>query len=275
MMKLQKVRTNYHTHTTYCDGANTPREMVEAALARGFYALGFSGHAHEPIETYAMTPEAMARYCKEIRALQAEYAGQIALYLGYEIDSFGPVSREGLDYCIGSVHYVLAEDGRHYCVDNTPEMLQAAVADGFSGDSGAFVQAYYREVMRNVSGQRPDIVGHFDLPTKLNAGGRFFDEGSKAYKEAAFEALEEIVRQGCIVEVNTGGMAKGYTRVPYPALFLLERLYALGGRVMINADAHSAEHIDHAFDSAAQLLYAAGFRERVELGPGGFHTVPL
>ena len=37
---------NYHTHTIYCDGNNTPEEVVVAAIQKGFYSIGFSGHAY-------------------------------------------------------------------------------------------------------------------------------------------------------------------------------------------------------------------------------------
>ena len=36
--------TNFHTHTVFCDGKNTPEEMVLSAIEKGFTALGFSGH---------------------------------------------------------------------------------------------------------------------------------------------------------------------------------------------------------------------------------------
>ena len=36
-------KRNYHTHTDFCDGQNTPEEMAEAAAKKGFIALGFSG----------------------------------------------------------------------------------------------------------------------------------------------------------------------------------------------------------------------------------------
>ncbi len=35
---------NYHTHTTYCDGKNTPEEIVLCAIEKGFTSIGFSGH---------------------------------------------------------------------------------------------------------------------------------------------------------------------------------------------------------------------------------------
>ena len=38
--------TNYHTHSTFCDGKSTPEEIVKAAIAEGFDAIGFSGHGY-------------------------------------------------------------------------------------------------------------------------------------------------------------------------------------------------------------------------------------
>ena len=37
---------NLHTHTNYCDGIDTPTEMIEAAIAKGFGGIGFSGHSY-------------------------------------------------------------------------------------------------------------------------------------------------------------------------------------------------------------------------------------
>ena len=39
---------NFHTHTTYCDGKETAEQMVQAAIAKGFTRLGFSGHGFPP-----------------------------------------------------------------------------------------------------------------------------------------------------------------------------------------------------------------------------------
>lgn len=36
---------NLHTHTIYCDGKDTPEEMILAACEKGFTSLGFSGHS--------------------------------------------------------------------------------------------------------------------------------------------------------------------------------------------------------------------------------------
>ena len=39
-----KLKANYHTHTVFCDGADTPEDVVLAAIGKGFTHLGFSGH---------------------------------------------------------------------------------------------------------------------------------------------------------------------------------------------------------------------------------------
>jgi len=36
---------NFHTHTQFCDGRSTIREMVDAASDAGFQHLGFTPHS--------------------------------------------------------------------------------------------------------------------------------------------------------------------------------------------------------------------------------------
>ncbi|MDP4119064.1 MAG: PHP domain-containing protein, partial [Bacillota bacterium] len=40
------MKTNFHTHTVFCDGNDTVEELVRAAEEKGFDALGFSGHSY-------------------------------------------------------------------------------------------------------------------------------------------------------------------------------------------------------------------------------------
>ena len=69
--------SNYHTHSRYCDGKGEPHEYVEFALANGFSALGFSGHAPLPFNnTFSIHNEDYLAYCNEVRALKEEYRGQ-------------------------------------------------------------------------------------------------------------------------------------------------------------------------------------------------------
>ncbi len=267
-------KSNLHTHTTYCDGANTPREMADAAIMKGFHALGFSGHVPTPFDpSYCMTPLGILAYKDEVRCMSEEYAGRINIYLGVEDDACVEYPSEGLDYVIGSNHY-LAVNGKYYAMDNTAEELRACVEAMGCGPLG-LAKAYYRQFTDYALRRQPDIIGHFDVITKFNNITHMFDTDSAAYRRIALEALEAIVQSGAIFEVNTRCMASGYSTTPYPAPFLLKRLLELGGSIVISSDAHEAGLIDAHFATVRTQLRDMGFSEVMEYAPKGFIPVPL
>lgn len=66
------LHTDFHTHTTFCDGKSTPREMVEAAYRMGMTDFGVSGHADfsmfEP--GFGMDDEKLRQYTEELQELR-------------------------------------------------------------------------------------------------------------------------------------------------------------------------------------------------------------
>ncbi len=271
-----RVYSNLHTHTTYCDGVNSPREMVQAAIERGFRSLGFSGHAYTSFDaSCCMTPTGTLAYQSEVRRLQEQYAGRIEIFLGLENDASEPQPRDGYDFIIGSAHYIPV-NGQYCAVDNTPELLRACVDEHFGGNGLRAAQAYYREIAAYAQTGKMDILGHFDLVTKFNLGNRFFNADSPAYRHAALEALEAAAQSGVIFEINTGAMTRGFTKTPYPAPFLLKRLLELKAPVILSSDAHAADQLDAHFAMAISLLRDIGFQQVMELKRGGgFVPVPL
>lgn len=269
------IYSNLHTHTTLSDGKCTPREMVEAALARGFRSLGFSDHGYTYIDkTMGMTVENMLNYNHTINALKAEYIGEIDIFRGLENDLTQLHTPQAYDYTIGAVHYV-PQGGKYYCVDHTPEVLQDAIATAFGGDGLALTKGYFGEIARLASLRSANICAHFDLVRLFNEGGRYFDEQSPVYQKAALDALEEVVRNGMLLEINTAIIAKGRSADPYPAPFLLRRARELGARVLVSSDAHHADYLSYGFPEMEELLLAFGFAETWELTPRGFVPVPL
>ncbi len=266
-----------HCHSTYCDGAHTLAEMTAAAHAQGLATIGFSGHCYTPQDTsYCMSEAATAQYRAEIAALRTQYRGKLEVLCGIEWDAIAPTStpQGAWDYWIGSVHYVQGENGTHYTIDWKPELLAQCIAEGFGGDGIAAAEAYFAAVAR-VARQRPTILGHFDLIKKLNGDGSFFSEDAPRYKAAALAALHAAKEGGCVLELNTGGMCRGYRAEPYPSAFLCKEWRALGGEVTITADAHSAEHLTFGYDAAAAVARAAGFTQVLVLREGGFAAAPL
>jgi len=270
------ILSNPHTHSQYCDGSDTPEEMVLKAIDLGFHTLGFSGHSYMPFDPeIGMSQEGTQSYIKEITALKEKYRGQIDIVLGIEEDYYSNIERSPYQYVIGSFHYFRnSQSGTYYAIDNTFEEIQACINDIFQGNALNLVRCYYKKVV-DTAKKKPDILGHFDLIRKLNKNGCLFDESSPEYQKIALDALEACASTGCIIEVNTGAISRGYTKTPYPSFFLLKRLAKLKASVIISSDTHSVKTIDYFFQETVEILKEAGFKTVRELYRGGFREIPI
>lgn len=265
-----------HVHSTLCDGRDTPGAMAAAAYAAGVRHFGLSCHSHTPIpaDAGAVLPLDMTAYREAVLALRGEYAGKMEILLGLEWDSQSDCVPEGFDYWIGSVHYQRGKNGKFYAADWGEEHFSACRDELFAGDALAVAEGYFAEVAR-VAAKKPTILGHFDLITKLNAGNKFFDEAAPRYRAAALCALHAVDPAATLLEINTGGVARGYRAAPYPAPFLLREWKAMGGEVLLTSDAHSADAVLFGYDLAAAAARAAGFTESVLLTAAGPIACPL
>ena len=109
----------------------------------------------------------------------------------------------------------------------------------------------------------------------MNADGSFFDEESPRYKAAALRALHAARENDCVLEVNTGGVYRGYRKDFYPGAWLLGEWNKLGGRALITADAHDTAALTFGFDEAAAAIKAAGFTALTVLTVNGFEQQEL
>lgn len=236
--------SNFHTHCTYCDGKDTPRELVEYAVAHGCTALGFSSHSwlSDGYLPYFLTPESEKRYKAEIRALQAEYADRIRIYLGVERDYFTEMDTSDYDYVIGSVHDVFKNGV--YCPTDASRQLQLdAVRRHYGGDFYAFAEDYFALVGQVYEKTHCDIVGHFDLITKFNEKGDLFSTAHPRYIAAADAALEKLMHRGLTFEVNTGAISRGYRKTPYPEPRILAKLRSAGEKIIYTSDCHDKKDL--------------------------------
>lgn len=270
-------RSNLHSHSKFSDGANTLEEMVQAAIGKGFISLGLSEHAWTAYDSdCCIKQELVPVYLAEMAALKEKYTGQIELYTGFESDYYFPAPKEGLDFTIGSVHYLWDEEkDAYYTVDYLPKQLALARDRVAGGDIRRMLELYYSLVTDMAAAYHPDILGHIDLVTKLNRNGCYFDENSGWYRQLVSETAAKIAASGCIVEVNTGGIYRGYKTRPYPSDFFLEQLRQQGAAVTISADAHCADALDFWFSEAAQLLKSIGFTTVKRMQQGSFIDIPL
>lgn len=275
------TKSNYHTHSHYCDGKGELREYVDYALAHGFTHLGFSGHAPVPFEnTFAIKQEEYLNYCNEVRALQQEYAGRIEIKLGLEIDyvtgvleDFTPLMEAGnLDYCIGSVHLVTpaevasgAEgfDSEHpqlWFIDGgKQETYDLGLNEYFHGDIREGVKAFFRQSCEMMERNRPTIVGHFDKIVMHNRN-RYFEYDDPWFKSLVGETAALIRDLGLIAEINTRGIYKKRHDDFYPARQTLVEMNKMGIPVIVSTDAHQPDNLDQ-FEGAYEFLKEIRYKE--------------
>jgi histidinol-phosphatase (PHP family) len=272
--------SNYHTHTRHCDGNREPEEFVEAALRKGMPRLGFSGHNVVPFPAvWTMPAERLPDYLRQVREVKARFHGRIEVFLGMEADylpgitsSLHPRIRDlGLDYVIGSVHFIAPLDGEYsWTVDGTAEELDTGLRGCFGGDIRALVELYYRRVAEMAETTRPDIIGHMDIVKKNNRDGRYFSEDESWYRSVVMGALEAVAHSGSVVELNTGGVVRNTSGALHPSEWILREALRLRIPVMVNADAHWPDHIDGYFAEAVRLLKDIGFRTQRQLTSRGW-----
>ena len=237
------MKTNYHTHTTFCDGAASLERMIEAALEKGFAALGFSTHSDIVKDLEA--------YKTEIRSLAAKYAGRIKVLCGVEAEYDTGFKRGDLDYVIGSTHYLTVPDGSRFAFDHTPQILMDGIRAFFGGDASAFVRAYFAQEREMIGNYDCDVIGHVDLVRKFNLKHPFFDETAPWYRAEIEKTADAIASSGKIVEVNTGAIARGWQTDAYPSAEMRALLRERGVRFILSSDSHAPETLDFAFDRFA------------------------
>jgi histidinol-phosphatase (PHP family) len=264
-------KTNFHTHTVWCDGSDTAEAMVLSAIEKGFCAIGFSSHMAFPEACHwQLKPERAAEYVAEIRALREKYASEIEVFCGGEADYIqGATTPEksryaamGLDYLIGSLHTVVAPGGGRVSVDSSPELLSEGIAKSFGGDARRFVCAYF-EQQREMLKFDFDVLAHPDLVRKFNVRNPYFDETAPWYLSQLEESADAIAAAGKIVEVNTGAISRGWLDDAYPSPAFRAMLRERGVRFVLSSDSHAAASIDCRFDRFAGAEEFVDLREEI------------
>ena len=263
--------SNLHNHTVFSDGRQTVEENVKKALELGMCSIGFSDHSFTSNDTsYCMKAEAYPDYIAEVKRVKKKYADRIPVYLGIEKDYYSEVNAKDFDYVIGSVHYII-ENGINYPVDHSPEQQRDCIDTAFGGDVLAMAQRYFSMVAEQARTARPTFIGHFDVINKFS----LTPENDQRYIKMTLDALEQTVKYCPYLEINTGGMSRGWRSFPYPSPYLLGALREMGGRVLLGADSHDVKNLTYYFDESVSIAKKAGFKSISVFNGEGFDEVEI
>ena len=239
---------NYHTHTYLCHHAyDEPRQYVEQAIKNGLEVLGFSDHVPYPfrngyVSDYHIDVSDSDRYVDIVNSLKKEYAKDIKILLGYEVEYYPKdfedmlkfISKYDYDYMILGQHFTFNEYDGHYVAFNSRDkkiltQYVDQVCDGI--DTGLFSLVAH-----------PDIV---DVTC------------DKDFKIQEFTRLCKHAKKNNIpLEINLLGLSAHRN---YPTDLFWEIAAKVGNDVIISCDAHNAYRVGNKKEFEMGLKYAAKF----------------
>lgn len=249
-------KQNLHTHSKFCDGKDTPEEIVLYALKNNFSSLGFSSHMLTPFDTSYCLYD-IDGYISDIIRLKNKYKSDIQIYLGIEEDALAPTKRDEFEYIIGSSHYI-EFNRKYYPIDMNYDILCELVK--IAGGPIALAEKYYSSFCDYIKWRKPDIIGHFDLLTKFEEKQANMFFSNDEYIKLSKKYLSEAIRSESIFEVNTGAISRGYRLTPYPHESLLYELKCADSKVIITSDCHDKNDLSFYFTETKQILKEIGFQ---------------
>jgi DNA polymerase (family 10) len=202
------IRGDVHMHTTESDGANSIREMAEAAAARGLEYIAITDHSKNLAMTNGMDDKRALAHAARIRKVSDEMEGRIRILAGIEVD-------------------ILA-DGSLDLEDSTLAQLDIVVASVHSGFAQSSEEVTAR-VLRACENPYVQILGH---PTGRKVLKR------EPYKVDVEQMLAAAARLGIAVEHNSAPARADLCDVH------LRRAKELGCKIIVNTDAHSTDELD-------------------------------
>lgn len=231
--------------------------FVDQACRMGIIEMGFSEH-----DEFVAGLD-LDIFCK----VQDDRSKELNLRLGIEIDYLPGIEKELLrkirradyDYWIGSVHLI---DG--WAFDHPDHR------NGFANrDIDEIYERYTQILIQMVSCQLFDIVGHIDL---IKIWGH--RPQRKTTADHLRPVLQEIKKNGLVVEINSAGLRKPVGEI-YPSNDLLAQLYAMNIPVTLGSDAHHPQQMGEGLEEARAAARKAGYKTLIGFDKRSHIKIPI
>ena len=243
------IRGDLHMHTTESDGANSIREMAEAAIARGLDYIAITDHSKNLAMTNGMDDARTLAHAARIRAVSDELAEEFAAGRGPQWERYERRLREGEPVnekpsvpfrLLAGIEVDILMDGALDLEDDTLAQLDIVVASVHSGFNQTPEEVTAR-VLRAAENRHVHILGH---PTGRKVLKR------EPYKIDLAQLLPAAARLGVAVEHNAAPARADLSDLH------LRQAKEQGCKIVVNTDAHGTEELDQIDDGIVQLRRA-------------------
>lgn len=279
------INYNFHQHTLFSDGKETPEKYAEKAIELGMSAIGFSEHSPLPFSNpFSLKEENIELYIRQTEEVKIKYKDQLKIYRALEMDFVPGMSEDfdywrkrcKVDYLIGSIHLVKSEGFEKLWFTDGPDYrtYDKGIQDFFGGDVKKAVKQFYNQTNAMIETQKFEILGHFDK-IKMHNRNRFFTDKEKWYRNLIDETVELIKQKALIVEINTRGLYKKRSDELFPEGYALQRVKEMGIPVILSSDAHQPSELTMLFEETISKLIGVGFNEVMSFNHGNWQSKSL
>lgn len=141
LIKIEDIRGDFHMHTTWSDGQNSVREMIEAARLRGYEYIAITDHTQSTSIANGNTPEELLEEIEEIEKAASEF-DDIKVYKGAEVDILSDGSLDmpfevldRLDWIVISIHAGFHQE-RQQITDRVMRAMETGYPNVFAHPTG-------------------------------------------------------------------------------------------------------------------------------------------
>jgi DNA polymerase (family 10) len=209
LVEQERVRGDFHVHTNWSDGGDTIKEVVAAAVSRGYEFVAITDHSQSLRIANGLSPERLAKQIEEVRKAGETAGGRISVLAGSEVDIKADGSLDFPKALLSDLDIVIASVHSRFKMEKA-EMTRRIVAAVESGSV--------------------DILGH---PTGRLIGQRV------PYEFDIDQVLDAARSAGVAMEVNSFPDRLDLN----DANCRLAKQH--GVKVAIGTDSHSVDHMDH------------------------------
>ena len=244
------IRGDLHMHTTESDGANSIREMAEAAIARGLEYIAITDHSKHLAMTNGMDDKRALVHAKRIRAESEKLAEEFAAKKGPQWARYNQRLKDNEPNTeaahtspfriLAGVEVDILLDGTLDLDDSTLAQLDIIIASVHGGFNQSAEEVTAR-VLRACENPYVQILGH---PTGRKVLQR------EPYKVDVAKMLAAAAKYGIAVEHNSAPARADLSDLH------LRQAKETGCKIIVNTDAHSTDELDQIDNGIVQLRRA-------------------
>lgn len=202
LVELEDIRSDLHMHTTGSDGANSIREMVEGARAKGYSHIVITDHSQYLRVANGLTPERLREQISEIRQLNEEYS-DIEIFCGTEMDILPDATLDFDDELLGELDFVIA--AIHSSFTQTQEQIMERLHTAMKNPHVKMIAHPTGRIIGQREGYNPDVSQLIEWAKEY---GKILELNANPYRlDLATEYLVEAQAAGVNIAINTDAHA--------------------------------------------------------------------